>query len=194
MVSVTANGDNSVQRSLGLYIKSVLCTIWFRMHRFESTLVGCEGQLPVLYGGGTVIIGGQLMVRSRVARCELGAKPNARLLIGKGVFINQGATIVASHDIQVGNDAQIGDFAAIYDTNYHRIDPDHPVKYAPVVIGANVWLGRGVLVLPGSTIGDHTVVSAGSVVVGNLPSRVLAAGNPARVMRELRIPDGWRRG
>jgi maltose O-acetyltransferase len=68
------------------------------------------------------------------------------------------------------------------------------VLCAPVIIGANVWLGRGTVVLPGSNIGDHTVVAAGSVVIGDLPSCVLAAGNPAQVVRELRIPAGWRRG
>jgi maltose O-acetyltransferase len=57
-----------------------------------------------------------------------------------------------------------------------------------------VWLGRSVIVLPGSKIGDHTVVAAGSIVKGDLPPRVLAAGNPARVVRELNVPDGWRRG
>jgi maltose O-acetyltransferase len=64
----------------------------------------------------------------------------------------------------------------------------------PVIIGKNVWLGNGVLVLPGSEIGDHTVVAARSVVRSSLPPRVLAAGNPARVIRQLDIPEGWRRG
>src|SRR6185295_11796940 len=83
---------------------------------------------------------------------------------------------------------------AIYDSNYHQLDPSHPDKPRPVTIGKNVWLGSGVLVLPGSEIGDHTVVAARSVVRGTLPPRVLAAGNPARVIKELEIPDGWRRG
>jgi acetyltransferase-like isoleucine patch superfamily enzyme len=183
-----------MKRSPAFYIRSAACTAWFRVNGIQSSLVACEGRMPVLYGNGTVQIGGRLAVRGRIARCEIGAAPNARLEIGERVFINQGATIVARHSIEVGDDTQIGDFAAVYDSNYHRVDPYHPVQSAAVVIGANVWLGRGVVVLPGSHVGDHTVVAAGSIVRGDLPPRVLAAGNPAQVVRELRIPAGWRRG
>jgi acetyltransferase-like isoleucine patch superfamily enzyme len=63
----------------------------------------------------------------------------------------------------------------------------------PVVIGTNVWLGRGTVVLPRSSIGDNTVVAAQSVVQGSLPPSVLAAGNPATVVRQLEVPVGWRR-
>jgi acetyltransferase-like isoleucine patch superfamily enzyme len=182
-----------VKRSLALYIRSATCSAWFRMNGVQSGLVACDGRIPVLYSRGTVKICGRLVVRGRVARCELGALPNAQLEIGKRVFINQGATIVASHSIKVGDDTRIGDFAAIYDSNYHSVDPCHPVKHAPVVIGVNVWLGRGVVVLPGSSVGDHTVVAAGSIVSGKLPPCVLAVGNPAQVVRELRIPVDWRR-
>ena len=125
---------------------------------------------------------------------ELGtAQPNAYLHIGDRVFINQGASVVAHCQIEIGDDTKIGDFAAIYDTNHHAVDPAHPAKAAPVTIGSNVWLGRGVLVLPGSKIGDHTVIAAGSIVRGDLPPCVLAAGNPAQVVREFDVPDGWRR-
>jgi acetyltransferase-like isoleucine patch superfamily enzyme len=110
------------------------------------------------------------------------------------VFLNQGVVIAAKESIEIGDDSLIGDFSAIYDSNYHQLDPSHPDKPRPVTIGKNVWLGNGVLVLPGSQIGDHTVVAARSVVKGTLPPRVLAAGNPAVVVRQLEIPDGWRRG
>lgn len=186
--------DAHLDRSLALYLKSALCTVLFRLHGFKSSLVACEGMLPALHGKGTVKIGKRFIVRGKIARCELGAGPGAVLDIGDGVFLNQGVTITATKSITIGKDTQIGDFAAVYDSNYHRMDPAHPVKVAPVVIGANVWLGRNAIVLPGAKIGDHTVVSAGSVVVGKLPAKVLAAGNPARTIRELDIPDDWRRG
>ncbi len=180
--------------SAGLYVKSALCTAWLRAHGFRSSLVACEGMLPVLVRGGTVRLGKRVILRGRVARCEIGAERDAVLDIGDGVFINQGATVAAQCRITIGRNTQIGDFAAVYDSNYHRLDPQHPVKRAPVTIGENVWLGRAALVLPGSTIGDHTVVAAGSVVNGDLPPRVLAAGNPAQIIKKLDIPDGWRRG
>lgn len=177
-----------------LYLKSAVCTALFRFHGFEASLVACDGRLPALSGQGTVRIGRRLVLRGRVARCELGAARNAQLLIGDRVFINQGVVISAKESIEIGDDTLIGDFSAIYDSNYHQLDPGHPNKPRPVFIGKNVWLGNGVLVLPGSSIGDHTVVAARSVVKGSLPARVLAAGNPAVVVRELEVPEGWRRG
>jgi acetyltransferase-like isoleucine patch superfamily enzyme len=155
--------------------------------------VSCDGRFPVLHREGTIWIGSHLALRGRVARCEIGADRNALLKIGERVFINQGTTIVAACYIEIGDDTMIGDFVAIYDSNYHRVDPYQPVRSSPVIIGSNVWLGHGVVVLPGSKVGDHTVVAAGSIVRGELPPCVLAAGNPARAVREFDVPAGWRR-
>jgi maltose O-acetyltransferase len=183
-----------VRYPLSLYLKSVVCTALFHIRRMDCSLVACEGRLPRLYGKGQVKIGKRFVVRGRILPCELGAATSeARLTIGDRVFINQGASVVAYYDIEVGDDTLIGEFATLYDTNHHSVDVDHPTKYGPVVIGSNVWLGRDVVVLPGSRIGDHTIVAAGSIVKGELPPRVLASGNPARPVRELNIPDGWLR-
>jgi acetyltransferase-like isoleucine patch superfamily enzyme len=179
---------------LTTYLKSAICSVWFRICGIKSTLVTCDGRLPFLYRGGTVAIGSRLAVRGRIARCEIGARRNARLRIGERVFINQGASIVATCSIEIGDDVRIGDFVAIYDSNFHRVDPYHPVNSAAVTIGSNVWLSRGVVVLPGCKVGDHTVVTAGSIVRGDLPPCVLAGGNPAQVIRQLNVPSGWRRG
>jgi acetyltransferase-like isoleucine patch superfamily enzyme len=182
-----------MRKNLRLYLKSAACSVWFRLHGFQATLIACDGRLPVLVGGGRVRIGRRFVIRGRIAPCELTAEDNAQLLIGERVFLNQGVVIAAKESIEIGDDTLIGDFSAIYDSNYHQIDPSHPDKPRPVTIGKNVWLGNGVLVLPGSRIGDHTVVAARSVVKGSLPPRVLAAGNPAVVVRQLDIPEGWRR-
>jgi acetyltransferase-like isoleucine patch superfamily enzyme len=181
-------------QSPAFYFKSALCSAWFRLRGVKSSAVACEGRLPVLYTRGTFKAGWRFMVRGYTIPPEIGAKNrDARLQIGDRVFINQGASVVAACYIEIGDDCLIGDFAAVLDTNWHQLDSDSPTRSAPVVIGNNVWLCRGVTVLPGSKIGDHTVVAAGSVVKGDLPPRVLAAGNPAQVVRELTISDGWRR-
>jgi maltose O-acetyltransferase len=74
-------------------------------------------------------------------------------------------------------------------TATHPIDPElRRAKWEaaqPITIGHNVWLGGGVIVCPGVTIGEDTVVGAGAVVVKDLPARVVAVGNPARVIRHL---------
>jgi acetyltransferase-like isoleucine patch superfamily enzyme len=183
-----------VAQSPAFYFKSALCSAWFRLRGVKSSAIACEGRLPVLYTRGTVQVGWRFMVRCYTVPCEIGAaNRGARLQIGDRVFINQGASVLAACSIEIGDDCLIGDFAAVLDSNWHSLDSDSPTRSAPVIIGNNVWLCRGVTVLPGSKIGDHTVVAAGSVVKGDLPPRVLAAGNPAQVVRELTISDGWRR-
>lgn len=175
-------------------LSSIRCNARLWTHGVRSPIVTCEGRVPILHCDGEIKIRGRLAVRSGVARCELGAMNGGRLDVGARVFVNQGASIVASTLIVIGDDVRVGDFAAIYDTDYHQVDASRPVKHAPVLISANVWLGRAVIVLPGSKIGEHSVVAAGSVVRGEIPERVLVAGNPAQVVRKLRIPEGWRRG
>jgi acetyltransferase-like isoleucine patch superfamily enzyme len=186
-----------IKKNLVFYVRSVACTAWFRLHGFQSSLVACDGHLPAIDGTGKVRIGKRFVVRGRVARCEIAAKANSQILIGDRVFINQGVVIGAVESIEIGDDTLIGDFTSIYDSNYHDLEPGRPDKPRPVTIGRNVWLGSGVLVMPGSEIGDHTVIAAKSVVRGSLPAGVLAAGNPAVVVRKLDLEDmpaGWRRG
>jgi acetyltransferase-like isoleucine patch superfamily enzyme len=184
-----------MRRTPYLYLKSAACSVLFRLHGFRVSVVACDGRLPRLASRGNVRIGRRFVIRGHVAPCEISAGPNSQLLIGDRVFLNQGVVIAVKESVEIGDDTLIGDFSAIYDANWHQMDPSHPDKPRPVTIGKNVWLGNGVLVLPGSSIGDHTVVAARSVVKGSLPPRVLAAGNPAVVVRELdEIPDGWRRG
>jgi maltose O-acetyltransferase len=91
--------------------------------------------------------------------------------------------------VVIGVGCQIGDLVTIFDCDFHEVTPStrnqSPGEIAPVVIGANVWLGSRVIVLKGVKIGDNTVVAAGSVVTKSLPSNVIAAGVPAKVIREI---------
>ena len=82
-----------MKKNLPLYVKSAACSAWFRLHGFQASLVACDGQLPVLTGGGNIRIGRRFVVRGRVAPCELTAEGNAQLLIGERVFLNQGVVI-----------------------------------------------------------------------------------------------------
>ena len=183
----------SMKKSLRFYLKSAICMAWFRIHGIQSQSVECDGRLPVLYRTGTVKIGERLTIRGRIARCEIGAARGAEVAIGNGVFINQGVVITATKSIKIGENTFIDDFVSIYDSNYHPVDPLHENSPEPVIVEANVWLGRGVTVLPGSHIGKNAVVAPQSVVRGSLPPCVLAAGNPAKVVRQLNIPAGWQR-
>ena len=75
-------------------------------------------------------------------------------------------------------------------SSFHEVDPGEGVRRAPVAIGDDVWLARGVVVLPGATIGEGAVIGAGSVVTRHIPPWVVAAGQPARVVREIRTRGG----
>lgn len=79
----------------------------------------------------------------------------------------------------------------ILDSSFHDTCPNKPRRDASVVIGRNVWLASRVTVLPGVTIGDHTSVSAGSVVTRDLPDRCIAMGNPAQVVSRFECADDW---
>jgi maltose O-acetyltransferase len=121
-------------------------------------------------------------------RCEYG-----NVSIGPGTFINFGCVMLDVARITIGADCEIA-------TNVQLLTATHPVEPeprragweygAPIVIGDNVWLGGGVIVCPGVSIGDDTVVGAGAVVTRDLPAGVVAVGSPARVLRSVAQQEG----
>ena len=108
--------------------------------------------------------------------------------IGAGTFLNFGVVALDVARITIGDDVQIGPLVQLL-TPTHPVDAElRRAKWEaaePIAIGDNVWLGGGVIVCPGVTIGEDTVVGAGAVVTRDLPAGVVAAGVPARVIREL---------
>jgi acetyltransferase-like isoleucine patch superfamily enzyme len=113
------------------------------------------------------------------------------LSVGDHSGFNWGVNISSAKSIEIGKWTMVAALATIFDTNFHHIEPQADIVTAPVVIGDNVWIGLQAIILPGVTIGRDTVVGAGSVVVSSLPAGVLAAGNPARIKRQLRQQDDW---
>jgi acetyltransferase-like isoleucine patch superfamily enzyme len=134
-----------------------------------------------------------LSVRGRTTRVELGTNDGGALAIGRDVYINQGASVVASKSITVGDRVRIGDYAAIHDSDYHAVSAVVPVRVQPIIVEDDVWVGRRAVIMPGVRIGKGSVVASGAVVTRSVPPRSLAAGVPARVIRELDIPEGWQR-
>jgi acetyltransferase-like isoleucine patch superfamily enzyme len=120
------------------------------------------------------------------------------LTIGAHTFVNEGVSMVAHLSISVGSYCLIGAFATVFDTDHHQtdhhqLDSATPIRTAPVVIEDNVWVGRGAVILPGVRVGANSVIAANSVVMRDVMCNVLAAGSPARVVRELTVVPGWRR-
>ncbi|MGH2916029.1 MAG: acyltransferase [Solirubrobacteraceae bacterium] len=169
-----------------------MCTCLLRLAGASTGLVTCDGRLPRIHRGGRIRVG-RLALRAPRIPIALGAEPAGMLEIGDRVFVNEGAQIVAAREIRIGSDCRIGDLVAIHDCDYHPVEQGAQTRAAPVIIGRNVWIARGAIVLPGVTIGDHAVVAAGSVVTADVPARMLVAGNPARRLRDLVAADDWRR-
>ena len=107
---------------------------------------------------------------------------------GSNIYANFGLTMVDDTHIYVGDNTMFGPNVVLA-TAGHPVDAQlrhQGLQYnLPVRIGKNCWLGAGVIVMPGVTIGDNTVIGAGSVVTKDIPSGVVAVGNPCRVMREV---------
>lgn len=117
-------------------------------------------------------------------RCDYGYQTR----IGARCFANWGLICLDVGKIEIGDDVQIGPNVQLL-TATHPIDPvARQAKWEgsqPITIGHNVWLAGGVIVCPGVTIGNNTVVGAGAVVTRDLPANVVTVGNPARVIRTL---------
>ena len=128
-------------------------------------------------------IGSGTQIKSPFA-CDYGA----HIRIGRNGFVNYGCVFLDCNFITIGDDAQIAPGVQIY-AALHPVDPGirrSGLEAAkPVNIGHNVWLGGGCVICPGVTIGDNTVIGAGSVVVRDIPRNRVAVGNPCRVIKEI---------
>lgn len=108
--------------------------------------------------------------------------------MGKNVYANFNLTVVDDGDVFIGDYVMIGPNVTIV-TAAHPIKPDlrrRGIQFnRPVHIENNVWIGAGAIILPGVTIGENSVIGAGSIVTKDIPANVVAVGNPCRVMREI---------
>lgn len=112
--------------------------------------------------------------------------------LGSGVYANFNLTLVDDGNIYIGNNTMIGPNVTIA-TAGHPILPElrnDALQFnVDVHIGKRVWIGAGVIILPGVTIGDNSVIGAGAVVTKDIPANVVAVGNPCRVLREINDHD-----
>lgn len=108
--------------------------------------------------------------------------------IGDGSWVNFGLTALDVAPIVIGQDVLIGPNCSLY-TAIHPTEPGpRRAKWessAPITLGDNVWLGGSVVVCPGVTIGENSIIGAGAVVTRSVPANSIAVGNPARVIRAL---------
>lgn len=153
---------------------------------------------PVLFvGPGEVVLGDGVQFGWRnsplfyTGYCYVEvSRPQSRIEVGDRTEFNNNLMLKSEGaGIRVGRDGLFGAHIEIFDSNFHDLDPrrrhDGTPLMAPVEIGDNVFVGMGTRILKGVTIGSDSVIGAGSVVSASIPSGVIAAGNPARVIRDL---------
>jgi len=137
--------------------------------------------------------------------CFAGCDSNTKKLVfGKNVQINDYVHIVAMENVSVGDNVLIASHVFISDNSHgsykgdendsHPIEPPTERKYvtSPVVIGKNTWIGEGVIIMPGVTIGDGCVIGAHSVVSKSIPNYMVAVGAPAKAIKKFNfISNRW---
>lgn len=112
--------------------------------------------------------------------------------LGDNVYINSNLTLVDDYKITIGNGVLIAPNVVITTTGHpvHHSLRTHGEMYSfEVTIKDNVWIGSNVVICPGVTIGENSVIGAGSIVLRDVPANCVAAGNPCRVLREITDRD-----
>lgn len=109
--------------------------------------------------------------------------------VGDNFYSNHGLTILDGGKVKFGDNVFIGPNCGFYTAGHptYYIERNKGLEYVkPITVGDNVWFGGNVVVVPGVTIGSNVVIGAGSVVVKDIPSNVVAAGNPCRVIKDIK--------
>ena len=146
-------------------LKGMWCRIWCRLRGIRFT------------AGRNLRIDGRLSLRG----------PGA-VILGDNSFVN-GTSFACCREIRIGRQAILGR-SSIMDTDFHSVRADRhsaeaPIRVAPVILEDNVWVAAQVGILPGTRIGQNSVVGFGAVCAGVFPDNVVIAGNPAKIVKKL---------
>ena len=183
-------------------ISRTIQQVRIRKYRALSTCERIAGapviHQPVLFlGDGQIVVGPNVEFGWPTSAaffsgyCHVEAVHRGSVIeLGEGAQVNNNAFIKSEGPgIRIGRAALLGSFVEILDSDFHELHPARRrgglPKMAPVELAENVFVGDGAKILKGVTIGAHSVIGAGSVVTSSIPEGVVAAGNPARIIREL---------
>lgn len=153
-----------------------------------------RGGIPYLRNDGRLMVGRHVRLRNEPNRIRLRTSDEGAIVLGNEVSLNTGVQIYSAVLVEVGDGSRVGDNVALFDTSFHAVHEDQTAMPRPILIGRNVWIGRNAIILPGVSIGDHSVIAAGSVVFNSVPAGQLWRGNPAVFVKNVRASDAFRRG
>ena len=174
-----------------LYLKINLIPVFFRKCRFFFYTRCWPSYLGkrviILRVDNKMTMGSGGAIYSNVI-LEIGE--NAVFTVGKNFTISYGSIIVCNASIQVGDHVMIGEYTSIRDTSHSYENSGIPFskqadKSIPIIIGNNVWIGRGCIIMPGTIIADNVIVGANSVVKGQLETNSVYAGSLAVKIRAI---------
>ena len=147
-----------------------------------------EGELLEALDQGRLRIGEGTLLEPG---CWITMSGEAQIAIGEGCFLNRGVMLAANERLEIGDHVMFANGCFVGDSDHRYDDPDRPVtsqgfvSRGPVVIGSNCWFGVNCVVTGGVEIGERAVIGANSVVTDDIPAGTIAAGAPARVIREI---------
>lgn len=162
------------------FIKVVrmLRALWYLRHcERVGSRTRCSGPIRVR-NRGRMEIGRGVHIHAHRFPVELGTGGEGELVIGDGVYINNGVSIFAGKRIEIGEGTDIGPLTQILDCDFHGVSSARPIR-----IGRKVWIASQCVILKGVTIGDGAVVAAGSIVTHDVPAGAVIGGCTARVLR-----------
>lgn len=190
-----------------LHVSARETVIWARrffwnepLFRSQCERVGERFQmeeLPYLQGDGRIVVGSGVRLSGKPSVHFGRPSPDRpELVLGDGTFVGHGCGFHVSRSVRVGRHCLLAGGVQVYDADGHPLDaarrragePTPPEAVASVVIGDDVWVGTGAVILKGVTVGDRAVIGARSVVTKDVPADAVVAGNPARVVTTRQSP------
>ena len=186
--SITAR-LHQLRTRMGAWWDGTSLTVGRGVRFYQRTRVSGEGSVRI---GRRATLGYPIGGGFHGSCCELQARsPDAEIVLGDFVAVNNGFLVISVKRVEIGDGCLIGKGVQILDFDAHGVAPEERRtsigRIAPVVLGKNVWVGNGAILLKGTRIGDNSIVAAGAVVPGGeYPADIIIGGNPARIVGELR--------